>query len=246
MSFKKILVCAPTSSAKAYCFEDWLDNALKINYPNFKIVLFDNTLDNGESVEYQNNCYKKKYNGDQFICIKSNTIGCDGVISRICKSHNDCRDYAIENNYDSMLHLETDVFPQPHFLQELVLNNKPVCGALYYRDEGRFRRLMLQQRIYRSPHNIFSANATPDDDIFFIDGTIKPVSHIGLGCVLIRIDVLEKFPFRFIQGLHMHTDSYWAEDCFKHKINVFADTRLICEHRNSNWFINVYSKTNKA
>ena len=246
MSFEKILITAPTSAAKAYCLEDWLDNELKTVYPNFMIGLFDNTLDNGESAAYQNNYYKKKYGGDQFLCLRSDVTGCDGVISRICKSHNDCRDYALENKYDAIWHLETDVFPKPHFLQELVLNKKPVCGGLYYRDEGRFRRLMIQQRVYRSPHNIFSKNATPEEDLYFIDGTLKTASHIGLGCVLIRSTVLKKIPFRYVPGLPAHTDSYWAEDCFKHKIKIWADTNLICEHRNSNWLIDIYSNTNKA
>lgn len=91
MAFKKVLIAAPTSAYKHYCFEDWLDNALKIQYPNFKIVLFDNTSDDGESAAYQNEYYRKNYGGDQFECIKSDISDCDGddIISVICKSHNE-------------------------------------------------------------------------------------------------------------------------------------------------------------
>jgi hypothetical protein len=245
MEFQKILITAPTSSAKSYCDEAWIDNTLLTNYPNFKIVVFDNTEDSGEYVDKLNNYYKSKYNGDQFLAIKSDTTFCDGVISRICKSHNDCRDYAIDNGFDGMLHLETDVFLKPHYLQELVLHKKPVIGALYYRDEGRFRKLMVQQRVNRSPHNVFIKNFAPEDDIYFVDGTVQQASHIGLGCVLINIKVLKKFQFRIDPRVHAHADSFFAEDCFQNKIKIFADTSLICEHRNANWFLDVFAKEKK-
>ncbi len=248
-NFPKILVAAPTSSAKHYCFPDWLDNALKIVYPNFKIVLFDNTMDNGESVKYHNDYYKKKYgkNADQFECIKSDTTGLESsLIARICRSHNDVRDYAIKNNYAYLFHLESDVIPKVNFLQELLLHKKDVAGALYFRDEGRFRRLMVQIRVFRSKHNIFNANFDAQDDVFFIDGTLKPVAHIGLGCVLIKIDVLKKIAFRFDPRIHAYPDSFFAEDLFRNKIKIWADTSLIAEHRNKNWFVEVYNKYNKA
>lgn len=244
----KILIAAPTSANKFYCFEDYLDNALKIVCPGEKkIVLFDNTMDNGESVAYQNAYYKNKYgqNATEFECIKSDTTFCDGLTSRICKSHNDCRKYAIDNEYDYMLHLESDIFPPPNVVQELLLAKKDVVGALYNRDEGRFRRLMVQNRLKRSPFNFYMSNFDPQDCLYFVDGTVKPAHHIGLGCVLIKTSVLKKIPFRYVPNVPVHTDSYFAEDCARNKIKIFANTGLLCEHRNQNWLLDVLKNENK-
>ena len=244
MNFKKILITGPTSANKHYCFPEWLDHALRINYPGeWKIVLFDNTVDNGESAKFQNDYYKKHYAGDKFECIQSDNRGQEGVIARICNSHNDCRKYALDNNYDSILHLETDVMVNPHFLQELVIHKKAVVGALYYRDFGSFRKLMVQQRVNRSPSNVFMYNFDKNDDLSFVDGTLKQVGHIGLGCLLIDTKVLKKIPFRFVKNVGLHPDSYFAEDIWKAGIKIFADTLLIAEHRNQDWE-QVYTKTN--
>jgi hypothetical protein len=104
---------------------------------------------------------------------------------------------------------------------------------------------MLQKRIERAPNNAYSANFDIYDDADFVDGTVKQVFHLGLGCVLIRRDVLEKIKFRYVPGVEVFPDSYFAEDCYRNKINIWAHTGLICEHRNQDWQVDVYSKNNK-
>ncbi len=243
MEIKKILIGCPTSSSKSYCDFEWIDNTLKLMYPNFKVVVFDNTDDNGDYCNRLNNYYKNKYgNGNQFECIKSDTTNCVGLISKINKSHNDFREYAIENKYDYALHLESDVFPPINTLLELLLHKKQVVGAMYYRDEGRFRKLMVQQRITRAPNNITMHNFDQQDDLYFVDGTLKQAGHIGLGCVLISADVLKKIPFRYIPGMEMHSDSFWADDVHRAGIKIWVDTALVCRHDNQNWITEVGRK----
>jgi hypothetical protein len=96
---------------------------------------------------------------------------------------------------------------------------------------------MAQRRISRSSKNIITENFLPSEDAFFVDGTLKTVAHLGLGCVLINVDVLKDMPFRYIDGIDMHPDSYFAEDCFRKNIKIFADTNIICEHNNEDWDI---------
>jgi len=243
-TFPRVLIGSPTAKNKSYCDFEWIDNTLKTNYPNFKVVLFDNSDDNGEYCARLNDYYKQKYNGNQFEAIKSDTSFCSGLIAKVCQGHNDIRRYALDNGFDYLYHLESDVMTQPHTLQELLLHNKQIAGALYYRDLGRFRKLMLQTRVYRSPHSVFHYNADQTDDAWFIDGILKEASHIGLGAILIRRDVLEKIPFRYVEGVHVYPDSYFQEDCFRAKIKIFADTLLICSHKNQDWN-DVYEKSSK-
>ncbi len=246
--FPKILISAPTSAAKNYCLEEYLTAVHNVEYPNFTLRLFDNTLDGGVNVAHINATILKLLgHDDRFLAVKTDTLGLEGsLIARICQSHNDARTEALTGGYDYLLHLESDVIIKPHFLQELVLHKKPVVGALYYRDESRFRKLMVQTRLNRSPNNVFMRNLDPDDDLAYINGGLKEAGNMGLGCLLIRIDVLKKIMFRYVHNLHVFPDSFFAEDCLKHKIKILADTSLICDHKNSNWQLQVYTKTNKA
>lgn len=233
ITMEKILICAPTAAIKNYCAEEWLLNINKFTYSSFEVVVYDNTPDNGDNMLYLNELA-------QSLCLKYDFKvvwdGCKGgLIERLCSSHNQCRHSGVFGNYKHILHLETDVMPEPDVIERLLAHNKQVCGALYYRDEGRFRKLMIQRHVVLAERNIKAVNVEPDEDAFFIDGTLKKVAHVGLGCVLIHKSVFSKIPFRFIAGRDTSPDSYFAEDCFKFQIPIYADTSLICAHKNVAW-----------
>lgn len=240
MNLPKILVCSPTAKVKNYCFDEWLDNVMSFDYPNYEVRLYDNTDDNGKNASILNQKYQKKYGYDKKFfaynsLVKNNAQKTKSVIEKMCISHNDCRNYAIENNFDYMLHLESDVFPDKHIINKLLLHNKKVVGAIYYRDEGRYRKPMLQRRVHIINSHIISMNFDSTEDIHFIDGTLKDIAHIGLGCVLIKANVFKSIPFRFVKNVGMHPDTYFAEDCFRNKITIFADTSCIARHENQAW-----------
>ena len=116
----KILVAAPQSDLKNYCFLDWFLNIKKFNYPQDRIDIFlaDNsdTEDNAKLMESFG--VKVKY-----IPKKGR-----GIIEVIAECHQACMDYAKDNAYDYMLHLETDIFPEPNILRELMSFNKPTVS----------------------------------------------------------------------------------------------------------------------
>jgi hypothetical protein len=242
--FPKVLVSSPTASAKNYCFEDWIENVLNFTYPNFDVRLFDNTLDDGKNAEYLNSLVDKKYGvagpfkkfnayNSQLI---NNVKGESSVIARMARSHNDCRSFAIANNYDYLLHLESDVFPPKDVIENLIFNNKDVVGAIFYRDEGRHRCLMAQRRIYCTASIVKSFNLKADEDLWYLDGKLHEVASVGLGCVLIKTNkVFNKVKFRYVERKNMHPDSYFSEDCFRKKIKIFLDTNIVCKHENRQW-----------
>lgn len=246
MSLKKVLICAPTASAKSYCFEEWLANVMSFNYPNFDIRIFDNTYkDGGEFTLKMNSIFKNKYgksnnkfyayNSARINNMKDDAIG--SVISRMAMSHNDCREYAIKYGYEYILHLETDVFPPSNIIEQLMSHGKKVVGGLYDRDEGQWRKLMVQKHIYAAPMAVNSVNFVTGEEIGFVNGTIKQVSSIGLGCVLIHNSIFKTIPFRFIPNEPNHPDSYFSEDCFRKGIKIYADTSVYCRHDNKSWGI---------
>jgi hypothetical protein len=243
--FPKILVASPTASAKNYCFKEWLDNVMQFTYPNYEVRLFDNTDDGGKFTQYMNDYYKENYgDNDKFMAINTlslHKIKSDSVIEKMSYSHNDCRDYCLENGYDYLFHLESDLFPQKNIIEELYLGIKPVIGALYYVDNGSFRKPMIQRSINvgedRMILHIISQQFLAGEDLCFCDGNTKRVAHIGLGCVLISKFVLQKIKFRFVKGMNSHPDSYFAEDCMKQNIPIFIDTSLVVRHENQAWGI---------
>jgi hypothetical protein len=226
IEFPKVLVAAPTASAKKYCFDEWLDNVMDFTYPNFNVLLFDNTNDSGEFAIYMNDLYKNRYgSSDKFLATNSlviNNNSATNVIEKMCISHNDCRNFALFHNYDYLLHLESDVFPEKDVIEQLMFHQKQLVGGIYYRDEGMFRKPMLQMSIEPIENHIKTLNFEPIEDLCFIDGNLKKVAHVGLGCVLIKKSVLNKIPFRFEKGIEMHPDSYFAEDCFRNNFPIFT------------------------
>ena len=136
-----------------------------------------------------------------------------------------------------MLHLETDIFPPLDVIENLLAKDKKVIGGLYDIDEGKYRFTMAQKHIYSAFHVISCVNFVTGDEISFVDGTIKPISSIGLGCVLIHNSVFKTIPFRFVKNKNVHPDSYFSEDCFTKKIKIYADTSIYCRHDNKAWGI---------
>jgi hypothetical protein len=238
-SFPRVLISAPQAKAKAYCFERFIDNVMQFKYPNFDVKLFDNTLDDGEFTSYMNS-YVAKNHGKNARFEALNTclmhkMTSDSVIERMARSHNDCRDFTLRLKYDYLLHIETDLFPPHDVIEQLMSQTKPIISALYYVDNGIYRKPMIQRSIKLAPRFLSSKNFMANEDLCFCDGTVKKVAHAGLGCILIHRSVLEKVKFRSIKGLNNHPDTYFAEDCAQQKIPIFLDSSIVVEHENSPW-----------
>jgi hypothetical protein len=236
--FPKVLVASPTARAKAYCFESWVKNAMGFTYPNYNIMLFDNTA-GGPSFTYEmNERFANMYgeNNDKFLAAYDSEANKEkSIFAKMAVSHSAAARWALRNGYEYLLHLESDVFPEPNIIEELLFCGKPICGGLYHRDEGVKRRLTVQMPIMEAPDRIRGENFEAGEDLFFVDGSVKPVSHIGLGCVLIHRSVLEKVKFRWDPKRDVHPDTIWAEDVKKAGYTVYANTKVICRHENKAW-----------
>lgn len=213
---------------------------MKFTYPNFDVTLFDNTLDGGNNARDLVSKYQSIFgNNDLFrvenSLVKHNIKRIDSVIEAMCISHNDCRDLALNGMYDYLLHLETDVFPEPDIIETLICHAKSVIGAVYYRDEGIFRKPTLQYQLWLANDRLISLNLDAKEDLKYLDGSVKKFASVGLGCVLIHKSVLQKIPFRFIRGRSYHPDSYFSEDCQLKGIPIYCDTSSLARHDNRSW-----------
>lgn len=233
----KVLVCCPTSIDKDYCFVDWIENVSNFTYPNFSVFLADNSRGGGYSKAI------KKYVKDNYVMdFNCKHLEYEGnrpnLMQRIADSHELCRVTAKKGKFDYILHLESDVFPEHSVIEKLLWHNKDVVGSLYYTSFGNDRKLVVQELIPLTPNpeDIVSINLEPYEDLRFIDGSVKQVGHVGLGCVLISANVLHGVHFRVDKNYPNHSaDSFFANDCYDKGIKIYADTSLIAKHENKKW-----------
>lgn len=239
IEFPKILVCCPTAQAKNYCFESWIENVMNFTYPNFDICMFDNTNDSGLNATYLNDYVLSNFGNlkkfqavNSLVLHKSNE---QNVIAKMAISHNDCRTQTLNGGYDFMLHLESDVFPEKNIIEQLLAHQKNIVGGVYYTDEGKYRCLMVHQKLELAPNEVTSLPSRMPEEIQLLNGGLHQVAQIGLGCILISKKVLERLSFRYVRGRNFHPDTFFSEDCHLKNIPIHVDTSSICKHENQNW-----------
>jgi len=131
----KVLIGTPIYNKKDYCLEKHLEHVRKINYTNYEQVFFDNS----KSSKYY---YKLKSKGLKVIRVPR------GSNSRVAvaNSMNAMRQYIKEHDYDYVLVLESDLFPDPEIINRLLQHNKEVVGSYYLlgldEDELKYRSLV--------------------------------------------------------------------------------------------------------
>lgn len=224
--FPRVLVCAPTSKIKDYCFKDWIANVKSFSYPNFDVFLADNTRND-----------KKYHKMFSKYGIKSRYIKNDGsraIQHYVAESHQQCRRYFLSNNYEYMLHLETDIFPPFNIIEHLMMQELDVMAALYHIGTGNESSLMIQTE---EKHGIIHQMANSENlefaDINFANGRVKKVFNAGLGCVLLKRQVLKDVEFRWPEGSAVFPDSIFAADLRMVGYHTYLDTSIYCEHRNT-------------
>jgi hypothetical protein len=241
-NFPKVLISCPTAKAKDYCFKEWLENVWSFTYPNYDVVLFDNTVDEGAYTKYMNKYHRENYGYDKTKTFKAiNSVVLKKkkknteIIERMTLSHNDCRLETLVGDYDYLLHLESDVFPPKDVIEKLLFHKKKFINGLYYTDEGSYRRPLIQTHLELAPNYGHSYWCTYKDEIKYVNGKTYKLALAGLGCALIHHSLLKRIEFRFEKGIDKHPDTFFAEDCEKLKVPIYIDTSIICEHKNKSW-----------
>lgn len=225
----KILIASPTNIVKDYCFISWLMHVRQIDYPKYQydIMMVDNSRENGY---------------DKYLTswgIVSRHINPKNKDSRefICESHNVIREYFLWNDYDYLLHLESDVMINSQTLRTLIFhaqqNDLPVVSASYFHGEHADTKLILgAMELYGIKRQVIGLGFK---DCVNLSNKFFKVFMNGLGCTLIRRDVFDNIKFRFMPNEDIYPDSFFYQDLFEQKIPAYIDTSLILEHHSQNW-----------
>lgn len=234
MKHAKILVAAPISDVKDYCLYEWMQHISKLTYPNFDILLVDNSFQ-----ESYINKFKYNFPWINFMHVNPKDAR---VQDFIAFSQNKIRKYALDNNYEAVMMIECDVFPQLEIIERLRKHQVDIASSFYAWGFGEKRKPLIQLSYeYRDAlrKQIVFRNETMDfkDALIFIDGDVKKVFSCGLGCVLINRRVLLQVPFRTDPETEHHADTYFALDSYDRGFSNYCDTNLFSRHQNQSWIL---------
>lgn len=108
----KVLVSCPTFDGKEYCFQQWIDNVKSLTYPNYDILVVDNS---------KTEDFYHKYK-DQIPMIHM-TFGPeekDDGMYRVCKSMAEVQRHFLKGNYTHWMNIEADVIPEKDVIEKLM------------------------------------------------------------------------------------------------------------------------------
>ena len=228
MQQPKILVGCPTSDHKKYCIEEYAKAIKNLSYPNYDILLVDNS---------QTETYSKKLQTLEIPIKRDKYL--ERARDRIVHSRNVLRKYALENGYDYFLSLEQDVIPPKNVIEQLLQHKKEVITGIYYMEyavkkEGKTVGKKILPLLYKKKDDKNLQQLQPQE---VEKEECKPITASGLGCILIKREILEQIKFRYEKDKLVFDDIWFCQDLEKKGIPLYVNTAVKCKHlmREMDW-----------
>lgn len=227
----KILIGCPTSDYHKYCLKEYIEGLKSFTYPNFDVLLVDNSKNNNYTEEI------KKYN---INVIKYPYT--ESARDRIINSRNLLREKFLKGNYDYFFSLEQDVIPPKDIIERLSAHKKEIVSGVYFAEKNlvgeKFSQKILLPVLYDFVKDK-DGKDIPENMRFFredeLNNGLKEVKASGLGCILIHKKILENIKFRYDKD--GFDDVFFCQDARAKGFKIFADTSIICKHliKNRPW-----------
>lgn len=234
----KILIGTIFSDVKDYVIRDWYKNVCSFTYPGFDVCAVDNSKDK----KY----HKKIGNYFQTHSSKSNVQLCTVLHTPrmhrrsevfMAFSANYLRKFFLDNNYDVLIYLESDIIPKPDIIERLLSYNKHMVSALYFTGPKiKSLPMMLDVDFYSDGPKMKIRSYLQG---FYEIGELeipKELPSAGLGCVLMYRETVQQVPFRPDETFTHHHDSTFAQDLWQKGIPNFY-VPIMCDHKNQPWDI---------
>lgn len=108
----KVLVTCPVFDGKEYCWQKWIDMAKSLTYPNYDILV----VDNSKTEDFYN-----KYK-DQIPMVHRTAIPGEknDNMYRVCQSMGIVREHFLKGDYDYWMNIEADNIPPPNVIETLM------------------------------------------------------------------------------------------------------------------------------
>lgn len=231
MKLPRVLIFTVTYEGKEYAREKFMQHFNAITYPKefYRHVWIDNSKDKSYYTKLKN-LYG---DADVFYVNRGNNTR-----EALSRGQNLARQLAINNDYDYILSLESDILVTPNIIQDLLKSAKDVITALYFlgdRDKGERIPCITIPEFNEGLGAWGSRLLKPEEFKDYINNGLIKAHAGGMGCCLISKNIFTKFHFYYDPRFKGHSDIYFFQDCFINKIPVYVNTDLICDHINSDW-----------
>ena len=231
----RVLVAAPFSDQKDYCIDAWIESVKALSYPNYDILLVDNS---------HNEEYYQEIGRRHVVQVQHLDPGKDTAPVFISKSQNVLRNKVIAEQYDYLMMVEVDVTVPPNIIEYLLswgANVVSACYMIMHEEETTLCVLDCEVE-YRSKR---TRKLTGVEGYMMFDGDLKTIFSGGIGCTLIHHDICKRFPFRVdaLKEKGAFSDSFFGWDLKLAGIDQYIDTSILLDHDRRSWSSNYdYSK----
>ncbi len=238
----KVFIGCPTFIGKEYCIKRYLNGIVGLQYPEKYFMI----VDNSKTDEYVQKL--KKLGID---ALKAPHY--DDPVKSVMESRNILREKFLETGFDYFFSLEQDVVAPPDALQALIDRGKKVTSGVYFTlveingkavmaplaympaDSEWIEKVKSHPEAYKDQyaelqkHNFEQAKLKRRLTFKEVQKPqLMEVFRVGLGCLLIHREVLEKVKFRYNPS--GYDDMTFCSDVLQKGYKLYLDTDVKCQH----------------
>ena len=230
MSYKeypKVLIGITTYEGKDYIFPDCYNAVKNFDYPNYEVIV----VDNSKTSAYVNKLRRKGYSKIHKIQRPKNSR------DALSDSQNYIKNYFLKGNYDYLMFIESDLVPSPETLSQLINHRRQIVGATYYIGNDKLRVPCIFVLDYKKESVSMGTRLIALNEVdSYLNTGLRKVHGIGFGCVLFRRDLMNRFSFWTDERFdNKHSDVYFYMQLQNAGIPVFIDTNHVIPHYPSKW-----------
>lgn len=229
MNEPKVLVAAPIYSGKDYIFKEWYNLITHLNYPNYDWLIVDNSRMESYAVGLRRKGYQK------VIHIPRGGNSRKGI----ARASEYIRRYAINNGYDYIMFIESDLLPPKDIIQRLMKHNKLVCGATYeiglHGSKDAPRRPIYYEKYKTETGDNGLRLMDVETAYSFINTGLMKCPAFGFGSTLIHKSIFSKYSFKYDANGTLHSDMVFYWELHNDGVECFVDTDIVVPHFNQNW-----------
>lgn len=166
LKFPKVLVACPNHQVKEYAFQRWIDNVKNLTYPNYDILVVDNSPNDDFLYKWQ----------DQVPMCRIDTKGIEQLmVMRLNLSYERIRLAFLHGDYDRLMIIESDVIPPKNIIEFMLQWGKntdwishayPVQGGTEDAEQGIGCSLFTRRLMENFNFKDFADNYTSDGGLW--------------------------------------------------------------------------------
>lgn len=244
----KVLVGAPISDNHAYCINQYLESIMNLSYPNYDILLVDNST---------NDVFFNELKQAGFKDVIRRGYDKEFIRERMVVCRNILRDKVLNEDYDYFFNIDQDVIPPKDIIKRFLAHKKPIITGIYlnhtFEGGGRFFPTIwgywMKEEIKKTKEKLEEIREKNPDFIKLLEKynydfsklrmpitmeeiekpRLMKIRNCGSGCLFIKKEVLEKIKFRYEKG-EGFDDVWFCEDAINLGYEIYADTSIKCRH----------------